>query len=151
MGSNIELSGSETFDAPPEKVFDTVTDLDKMKGLIPDLVSAEKDADGSLRCVLKPGFSFVRGTLKTTIRLTESTRPSLAVLRVSSAGIGMGMELESRLTLAPEAGGKTKMDWKGTVLERKGLIAAVSPGLIRGAAEKTVKDGWDKLRAMLSS
>ncbi|MBM4107317.1 MAG: hypothetical protein FJ255_00625 [Phycisphaerae bacterium] len=149
MASSIELSGSEVFDAPPETVFDTVTDLDKVKSLIPDLVSAEKDADGSLRCVVKPGFSFVRGTLKTTLRVAESNRPSLAVIRVTSAGIGMGMELESRLSISPEPGGKTRMDWKGSVLERKGLIAAVSPGLIRGAAEKTVKDGWDKLRALL--
>lgn len=150
MSSQIEIAGSEVFDAPPEKVFDTVTDLDRMKALIPDLVSAEKDADGTLRCVVRPGFSFIRGTLKTAIRIVEATRPSSAVMRVSSAGIGLGMELEARLTLSTDPSG-TRMDWSGRVLERKGLIAAVSPGLIRGAAEKTVRDGWEKLRAMLKA
>ncbi len=148
MSTQIEIAGSEQFEAQPEKVFDTVTDLERMQALIPDLVSAEKDADGSLRCVVRPGFSFIRGTLKTTIRVTESSRPAWAVVRVSSVGIGMGMELESRLTFTPRDGG-TRMDWSGRVLERKGLIAAVSPGLIRGAAEKSVKEGWERLRAML--
>lgn len=148
MSTQIEISGSEVLPAPPEKVFDAVTDLDRVASLIPDLVSAEKDPDGALRCVVRPGFSFIRGTLKTTVRIVEATRPSSAVMRISSAGIGMGMELESRLALTPDPAG-TRLDWSGRVLERKGLIAAVSPGLIRAAAEKTVRDGWDKLRAML--
>jgi carbon monoxide dehydrogenase subunit G len=146
VSTPIELAGTEHYNATPEKVFDTVTNLDLMKDLIPDLVSAEKDADGSLRCVIKPGFAFVRGTLRTTIRLTESRRAESATLRVSASGIGMGMEIESKLRLSPEAGGRTRLDWTGAVTERKGLIAAVSPGLIRGAAEKTVKDGWEQLR-----
>ncbi|HRK32292.1 MAG TPA: SRPBCC domain-containing protein [Tepidisphaeraceae bacterium] len=142
------LKGEETFNAPPAKVFAALTDLDDLAKNIPDLQSATKVDDRTLQCVVKPGFSFIRGTMKSKIHVAEAVQNEKIRITVTATGIGMGMEIESRLKLEPlEDGAKTRLIWEAQVMNRTGLVSAVPAGLIAGAADKTVKDGWEKLRA----
>jgi hypothetical protein len=36
------------------------------------------------------------------------------------------------------------------VTERKGLVSAIGPSLIKAAADKTLKDGWEAVRKTLA-
>jgi carbon monoxide dehydrogenase subunit G len=142
------LKGKERFNAPPAKLYAELTNLDALAANIPDLQSSQKVDDRTLQCVVKPGFSFIRGTMKTRIHLAETTPDQRVVMKVSASGIGMGMEIESRLNILPEDGGAAStLDWEAAVVGRSGLLSLVGPSLIQGAAEKTIRDGWEKLRA----
>ncbi len=144
----LQFGGEEQFAAPPEKVFALLTDLDGLGASIPDLVAAKRVDDRTLECTVRPGFSFLRGTMKLRITLDELAPPSAAVMKIDSSGIGVSMKIASRMTLTPEAGG-TKLTWQADVSEMKGLVATVSPGLVTAAADQVVRHGWKQLHDRL--
>ena len=101
----LQFGGEEQFAAPPEKVFALLTDLDGLGASIPDLVAAKRVDDRTLECTVRPGFSFLRGTMKLRITLDELAPPSATVMKIDSSGIGVAMKIVSRLTLTPDAAG----------------------------------------------
>lgn len=144
----IEFGGEERFAASPERVYAQLTDLDAMAALIPDLVSSERVDERTLKCVVRPGFSFIRGTLRMTVALGDCQAPHQAAMNVAGQGIGMSMQVASQLKIEADGDG-SRLDWTARVEQLKGLVAAVSPGLISGAADQVIKHTWDKLRASL--
>jgi carbon monoxide dehydrogenase subunit G len=145
---SLAFQGTEQFAATPERLYAVVTDLDALAASIPDLVSAERVDDHSLRCVVRPGFSFLRGTMKLNIRLADQQPPEAAKMVIESQGIGVTMRAESMLRITAEPSG-SRLDWETRVVEMKGLIASVSPGLIQAAANQVTKAGWQKVRERL--
>jgi carbon monoxide dehydrogenase subunit G len=148
VAAPIEFGGEEKFAASPEKLFGLLTNLDAMAATIPDLVSSERVDDRTLKCVVRPGFSFLRGTMKLTIALGETTPPSQATMNVASSGIGVSMDVASQLNIAAEGSG-SRLDWSAQVLNRKGLISAVSPTLIKAAADQVIRHAWSQVRKQL--
>jgi carbon monoxide dehydrogenase subunit G len=148
MASDIEFGGEERFAAPPEKLYALLTDLDAMTAAIPDLVSSEKVDDRTMKCVVRPGFSFLRGTMRLTITLGETHPPTSAAMSVSAQGIGVGMNVVSQLAISPDPLG-SRLDWKAQIVERKGLISAVSPALISAAADQVIRHAWAQVRKQL--
>jgi carbon monoxide dehydrogenase subunit G len=143
-----EFGGSEQFRASPEKLFALLTDLDALSATIPDLVSAERVDERTLKCVVRPGFSFLRGTMKLAIALVDSTPPESAAMNVDAQGIGVAMKIASGLKISPDGDG-SRLDWTAAIVERKGLISAVSPGLIKAAADQVIRHAWGAVRKQL--
>jgi uncharacterized protein len=149
MGNPVnEFGGVEHFAAPPEKLYALLTDLDAMAATIPDLVSSEKVDARTLKCVVRPGFSFLRGTMKLTIVLGETQPPTSAAMSVAAQGIGVAMNVLSQLTISPAPDG-SRLDWTARIQELKGLISAVSPGLIKAAADQVIRHAWNQVRKQL--
>lgn len=146
--ATLQFGGEERFAAPPEKVYALLTDLDGLGASIPDLVSAERVDERTLACTVRPGFSFLRGTMKLKITLDELTPPSQATLKIDSQGIGVAMKVVSQMTLEPDAAG-TKLTWNAAVPEMKGLVATVSPGLVKAAADQVIRHGWKQMHERL--
>ncbi len=146
--AGLEFGGVEQFAAPPARLYGLLTDLNQMAGSIPDLVSAEQVDPTTMKCVVRPGFSFLRGTMRLTITLGECHPVSDAAMRVAAQGIGLGMEIASALHVVPEGAG-SRLEWSAQVVELKGLISAVSPALIRGAADQVIRHAWASLRRQL--
>jgi carbon monoxide dehydrogenase subunit G len=145
----LTFGGEERFAAPPERVFDLLTDLDQLSATIPDLVSAEKTDDRTLQCVVRPGFSFLRGTLRVTIALGEIDRPTAAEMHVAAKGIGTRIGVESRVQVAADVAG-SKLTWTAEVVELKGLAATVGRTLIAAAAEQVIRTAWQRFRERLA-
>jgi hypothetical protein len=144
----LTFGGEETLAAPPERVFDLLTDLDQLAATIPDLVSAEKTDERTLQCVVRPGFSFLRGTLRVTIVLGEIERPVSAAMHVAAKGIGTQIGIESHIRIAADPAG-TKLTWTAEVVELKGLVATVGRSLITAAAEQVIRGAWQRIRERL--
>jgi 2-furoyl-CoA dehydrogenase large subunit len=150
MADDLTFGGEEVFAAPVERVFALVTDLDALVRVLPDVESSERVDERTVRCVVRPGVSFLRGKLTTTITLADVVANESAVLRLDSKGIGVQIGVEATLQFAPHDGG-SKLTWQAKVTRRTGLVAAVSSGLIRGAAQQTIRRGWENARAMLET
>lgn len=148
MAAPIEFGGEETFAAPPEKLFGLLTNLDAMAATIPDLESSEKVDDHTLKCVVRPGFSFLRGKMNLAISLGETSPPKRAAMNVTASGIGVSMEVVSQLDVSAEGAG-SRLKWSARVDKRKGLISAVSPTLIKGAADQVIRHAWQQVRQQL--
>ncbi len=145
------FSGEETFAASAERTFAALTNPDVLARCIPDLVAAERVDDRTLRCSVKPGFSFIRATLKMTITFSEVDESRrFAALDIASKGIGASMTVRCAMTVE-EHGGGSRVKWEASILQLGGLIAAVGPALIRGAADKVIREGWAALRREVES
>jgi carbon monoxide dehydrogenase subunit G len=145
---NIEFGGEERFAASREKLYALLTDLGAMAGTIPDLVSSEKVDERTMKCVVRPGFSFLRGTMRLTITVGETQAPQRATMSVAAQGIGVGMNVVSQLTISAEGTG-SRLDWTAKIEELKGLVSAVSPGLIMAAADQVIRHAWGQVRKQL--
>jgi len=144
----IEFSGEELFQASADRVYALLTDLDAMSQTIPDLVSSERAGDRMLKCVVRPGFSFLRGTMKLQIELADLAPPDRAVMQVAAQGIGVSMRIISQLQVAPEGSG-ARLTWSAQVDQLKGLVAALSPSLIKAAADQVIRHAWTQVRKQL--
>ena len=145
------FSGEESFNAPAAKVYAVITSFDAYAKAIPGLVSADKQPDGSMKTVIKPGFSFASGTVKAHMKFTEQTPHTRAVLQIDSSGIGMTLNLEAAMNVIAEGADKAKVQWTGRVTSYSGLVKLAPSALVRGAADKVVKDGWAELRKQIEA
>jgi len=143
-----EFGGEERFAASSEKLFALLTNLDAMTATIPDLVSSEKVDERTMKCVVRPGFSFLRGTMKLVMKLGDVNPPESAQMTVEAQGIGVAMTIHSQLKISPEGEG-SRLDWTAKVDQLKGLISAVSPGLIKAAADQVIRHAWSQVRTQL--
>lgn len=143
-----EFGGEEHFQASPERLYAVLTDLDALAASIPDLVSSEKVDERTLKCVVRPGFSFLRGTMRLAISLDPSQPPERATMKVDAQSIGLSMSVASKLAVFAEPDG-SRLEWTAGIESRKGLIAAVSPALIRAAADQVIRHAWTQVRQQL--
>lgn len=145
----IRLEGTRDFTQAPEALFASLTDPAFLVGCVPDVDQVKQtDADGAV-FVIRPGFSFVRGTLETDMRITEKAFPA-AKVRLESKGIGSSSTVEATFTLAAQEGG-TRVNWVAEVTELGGLLKMIPPGLVQGAAQKVIADVFDRIAAQLAS
>jgi carbon monoxide dehydrogenase subunit G len=138
------------FSVPPDRLFTALTDLDEAASTIPDLVSSERIDDRTLHCVVRPGFSFLRGTLRLAISIVDLHSPQLARMSIAADGIGTHITVETQLHIEAADTG-SKLDWTASVVELKGLVATVSRPLISAAAERTIQNAWAKIHAKLDA
>jgi carbon monoxide dehydrogenase subunit G len=143
-----QFGGEEVFQADPSTLFAILTDLDSLAESIPDLVSAEKTSPRSLKCVVRPGFSFLRSTLRLVIDIDPLDPPWSAAMKVQAQGIGVVMQIVSQLRIQPEGSG-SRLFWEARINEMTGLVATVSPGLVKAAADQTIRHGWQQVRKRL--
>lgn len=145
------FSGEESFAAHPDRTFAALIDPDVLARCIPDLVSSQRVDDRTLQCTIKPGFSFIRAKMKMTVVLDDvDAAGRSATINIASKGIGASMKVQCRLVVH-EHDGASRVAWEANVVELGGLIAAVSPALIRGAADKVIHDGWSALRPIVET
>jgi len=143
--------GETTLPYPTETVRDALVNLEQVAARMPDVTKVDRVDDRTLKLVVKPGFSFIRGTLRVTMTIDETEPGTRLVQTAKSEGIGMSMTIESTITLEPAAdGAETKASWDAKVVERKGLVSAVGPSLIQAAANKVLEDGWNAVRTTLA-
>lgn len=143
-----QFGGEESFAAPPERLFAVLTDLDTLAATIPDLVSSERPDPQTLKCVVKPKFSFLRATLRLTISLSDLVPPRSATMHVQAEGIGASMQVASSLEIEA-AGAGSRMKWTGTIERMGGLMATIPVGLVKGAADQIIRQAWQQVRVRL--
>lgn len=149
--ATLQFDGEETFAAPRERVYALLVDLDALPASIPDLTSSKRVDERTLEAVVRPGFSFLRGTMKLRISLHDLTPPSDATMQIDGSGIGVSMQVVSHMQLADDpASGGTKVTWRSEVSNLKGLVATISPGLVRAAADQVIRHGWKQLHERIA-
>jgi carbon monoxide dehydrogenase subunit G len=152
MASQLEpFSGEEVFQAPPERVFAALTNPETIAAAIPDKVSHERVDERTLKCVVSPGFAFIRANMKLTITVNEARPNTDVAFNIASQGIGASMQVDCVMRIAPEGAAASRVGWEARVGKLGGLIAAVSPALIRGAADKVIRDGWAAMRKQIET
>ena len=147
MSNPAQFGGEEHFRASPDRVYGLLTNLEAMTATIPDLVSRRSRIDEhTVRCVVRPGLSFLRGTLKLAISLADLQPSERAAMNVSAQGIGVldGGIAPRICTSKPKALLVSKLTWQARFEEIRQLAwpPHLSPGLLKAAADQVVRHAW---------
>lgn len=144
----VRFEGEKDFSLGTAELWTKLTDARFLAQCLPDVESIKEAQADRAELVLRPGFSFVRGTLDVSLRVVDAVSPSAARYTVASKGIGSSADVEATISLSPRENG-TCVRWTTEVKTLGGLLKMVPPGLIRGAAQKVVNDAWSAIEAKL--
>lgn len=135
----IHFEGTENFGVPLDVLYAKVTDASFLVNAMPDAEVVEATPDRGV-WKLKPGLSFLKGTIETTITVAERT-PNAAKYTIVGKGIGATSTVVADLKFeATEAG--SRINWTGDVTALTGLLKLVPKGLMQATAQKVIADVW---------
>jgi carbon monoxide dehydrogenase subunit G len=135
------FEGERIFAVPPPQLWPKLRDAAFLAQCIPDATPHDGATRDRAACTVRPGFSFMRGNLDVTIEVIGGEEPTSIKYSQKSQGIGSNSEVETALTLSACEQG-TKLQWRSEVKSLGGLLKMMPAGLIRGAAQKVIEDGW---------
>lgn len=137
----LRFEGDRDFPQTPAVLFAKLSDARFLARCIPDVESVRAAEAGAASLVLRPGFSFVRGTLDLTLTLADVVAPRSLRVVLATKGIGSSADVEAALSLSDHEGG-TRVHWSAEVTKLGGLLKLAPVGLIQGAARQVIDDAW---------
>jgi carbon monoxide dehydrogenase subunit G len=146
----LHFEGDRDFPQAPATVHAALSDARFLVACVPGVEKLERAEPGEAVCVLRPGFSFIRGTLVVTLRVVESAAASAVRIVGHGKGIGSSNDVEVAVTLAPHDAG-CRVHWGADVTNLSGLVKAIPEGLLRAAAQKVIGEVWTKVDAKLAA
>jgi carbon monoxide dehydrogenase subunit G len=143
------FEGDRDFSHAADALFARLSDARFLVQCIPDVDSVtSQDADRAT-LILRPGFSFVRGTLELSLQVLDRMVPVSVRVLLHTKGIGSSSDVEATLSLSGQGGG-TRVHWTVEIKNLGGLLKMVPSGLVRGAAQKVINDAWERVTAKLA-
>ena len=130
------IEGERLIEAPPERVFEALTNPDVVAGAIPVIRSHREVDDDHWEAKVKAPLPFAPSV---TIRfvVTERRAPEHAAIQTD----GGGAHVVSSFDLEPDGGGRTRIRWRAEIA-LTGLLAAFGghglEPLARRAAERVL-------------
>jgi carbon monoxide dehydrogenase subunit G len=146
----LHLTGEEKIEQPPDVLWLSLARPEFLCQCFPGVDRVVRSDDRSAAIVVRPGFSFVRGTLDVSFEFTETDAPRSARALIHVKGIGSSAELEMQFHTTLSDGG-TLVAWTANTLQVGGLLKAVSQGLMQAAAQKVASDTWSEVRKRIAA
>lgn len=140
----MKLSGSHTFNAPREKVWAMLNDIEALRTLIPGVESLEEVEPNTYKGVAKIGVAGIKGEYTGTIKLTDIDPPTGYRLIGEGRGKPGHVKGQGTLELTEESPDQTLLRYSGDV-QVGGMIASVGQRLIEGAAKLLINQGMKAL------
>ena len=133
----MEITGSYTFDAAPERVWHLMMDPSAIAACIPGCEALDPDGPDRYRARITIGLAAITGTYDGIVVITEKVEHSSYRLEVEGQGKPGFVKGNAVIALRAEGSG-TIVDVNGTV-QAGGAIARLGQRLI-GAAGKMMQD-----------
>jgi carbon monoxide dehydrogenase subunit G len=141
----MDITGSYTFSALPDRVWDLLMDPIVLMSCIPGCQGFEPQGGDRYRVVITVGLAAITGTYNGTVVLTDKVEPESYRLVVEGEGRGGFVKGSSAIALRPE--GETTIVGITATVQTGGPIARVGQRLISGVAKMMM----DKFFACLQS
>jgi carbon monoxide dehydrogenase subunit G len=132
------FQGEEIIDAPVEKVWEFISDPNKIGGCAPGVKKLEVTDEDHFNAEVKVGLGFLKGTVKVRYEALEKKPPEKLVLKMSGSGIGSQIDIKATVELKPE-NGRTKLAWFADVTV-SGMLAGLGGRYINDATYKNVSE-----------
>jgi carbon monoxide dehydrogenase subunit G len=146
----IHFEGNRTFSLPVSQVHAKLGDASFLVSCLKDVDELVETCPDRAIWKLRPGFSFMRGTLEITMDVTERTVPSSVKVKIFSRGIGSTSTVLATLSLQPQEAGSS-VHWYADLTETTGLLKMVPKSLISSAAGKVIEETWTEIEKKLHS
>jgi carbon monoxide dehydrogenase subunit G len=144
----VQIAGTEQFELPSAVVWRSLVDPQFLCQCFPNVDRIVSSDERSATLIVRPGFSFVRGTLEVAFQFVDLQPVRHGQVTIQLKGIGSSAKLAAAFDLTSSDAGST-VEWIAEVRELGGLLKAVSHGLMQGAAQKVAADTWSNIRAQL--
>jgi len=145
----LRLEGDRDLAHAAGALWSKLTDARFLAECIPDVERVAVAEPRRLVCTIRPGLSFVRGSLEVAIEIADAVEGHSARYLTETKGIGSQSTVESTLTFLPQ-NGTTRVHWTAEIKHLGGLLKAVPQGLIKASANKVVSDVWDAIERKLA-
>lgn len=129
----MDVTGTYTFDAAPERVWGLLMDPATIASCIPGCESFDPDGDDRYRAKLTVGLAAITGTYEGTVVITEKIPPTSYRLSVEGQGKPGFVKGDVAITLRAE-GATTIVEVNGTV-QTGGMIARLGQRLIANVSK----------------
>src|SRR5436305_11893961 len=96
----LHLEGDKDFPGAPAAVWGKLTDARFLVQCIPGVEAVARAEPDAAAWTLRPGVSFVRGTLDVSLRVVDAVAETSARYLIHSKGIGSTSDVEAILTFA---------------------------------------------------
>jgi carbon monoxide dehydrogenase subunit G len=146
----LHLEGEKDLSQAPKDVWNKLSDPQFLAQCIPGIESLTQTSPDSLKCTLRPGFTFVRGTLELTLAVLEKVPENFLRYLLTAKGIGSSSEVEASISL-DSLGTGTRLRWSVDIKRLDGLLKMIPQGLIQAGAQQVVADAFATLEAKLNS
>jgi carbon monoxide dehydrogenase subunit G len=133
----MDITGSYTFNAAPERVWALLMDPAAIASCIPGCEALEPDGVDRYRAKITIGLAAITGNYEGTVALSEKIANTSYRLSVEGQGRPGFVKGDAAIALRPESGG-TVVNVTGTV-QTGGAIARLGQRLI-GSAAKMMQD-----------
>ena len=147
----MEFSGTQTIEAPIEKVWAFLLDVNKVAACAPGFQSLEDLEEEHWKAVVAVGIGPVKAKFTMDVTRPEMHEPDLMVVKGRGKAPGSAVDLTGTMHLTAVEGDEkqqTRMDWNATV-QVSGTIASVGARLMQGTAEKLTGQFFTCLRQKL--
>ena len=144
----IHFEGDRSFPLPISQVHAKLGDVSFLVSCLKDVDETVETGPDRAVWKLRPGFSFMRGTLEIAMDITERIAPSSVKVKIFSRGIGSTSTVLATLTLQPVETG-CSVHWAADVTETTGLLKMVPKSLISSAAGKVIDETWLEIEKKL--
>lgn len=146
----MQFSGEERIKAPRDKVWEFVTDPEKIAQCAPGL------EEGGLQIVdddhfivkVRAGVGFIRSTFEFQCEWAERDAPSHALIRAKGDAPGSSVTMNATMDLSDGDDGTTVMAWS-TDAQISGRLAGVGGRLINPVADRMTSQVFDCVRTKL--
>jgi carbon monoxide dehydrogenase subunit G len=146
----MKFEGDQDFPQEPSVLWNKLRSAAFLVECIPDATVEGQPTRDQGNCTVRPGFSFVRGSLAVTLKIIEAVEPTLLKIGLVSKGIGSGSDAEATLNFAAHEKG-CRVHWQTEVKSMSGLMKMIPAGLIKGAAQKVIEDILGSVRQKLAT
>ena len=145
----MKVTGSYTFDADIQTVWDSMLSPDVLSGCIPGCDRFTPSGEDSYEVDLTVRIATVRGAYKGTVKIED--RVNLKSYRMVVTGSGRGGSVQGSGDLSfSEDDGKTTVDIVGDS-QVTGVVARVGQRLLGGASKMMMNQFFDCLRSKIEN
>ncbi len=147
----MHLSGSVIIQAPRDKVFDYLTDPEKVSQCAPGVESVEILVPGQkFKATAGIGFGSVKATFTGEAEWVELDRPSRAKVKAHGSAPGSAADVVSEMVLTSSADGTTQLDWTADVAVL-GQLASLAARLMTPVSQKLTAQFFDCVRQKIET
>ncbi len=143
----MKLAGREHLPAPPEKVWQLLTDPAQLAKCLPGCDGLVPAGPDRYTAKIRLALAAISGNFTGSVELTEKKPPRSLRLRLEGKGVPGFVRAEGRIELA-SANDETEIRYDGEA-QIGGMIAAVGQRMIESAARKLIRQFFANAAALL--
>jgi uncharacterized protein len=147
----VHFDGTVSIKAPRQKVWEFLTDPQKVAKAAPGLEKLEIVEPGKkFRATTSVGFGAVKVRFVNDVEWVEVTPPSAARMKAHGTAPGSGVDATTSMTLTDGQDGGTNLAWAADI-QVVGTVASMAARLMGGVTKKLTESFFDKVRSEIET